>query len=494
MGERIAHGMPLFGSLYFGAVGLALALGGARRRARWALLGLAGLALAWLGGEAPERVVGWTGGLFRYPEKLLLWSVLAAALLAGWRVADAFRAPEGARASRLPWTLAATCLLGLGLLVVAGPMLSEALAAKSGPEGARSAIRMLDASLFRWELALGIGALSLALLPLALARRSGGAVVALQLVGLLQLAPLVPTMPTAPLREPGGFTAETPPGDGVLNAALTFPPLRPLPAYRLEGESAAAIREVQARELSPAAGVPRGLVYPLAPDLEGLCTPAYKELQRTLPGLSEAERIAWFRRTGVDRLVLFRVPEAEGLEWLGSAESLGAPSYLFGVESPVPAAYRPARVVRVESEAEARRRAGAEPDPTAVAFVAGAEASAGPGPVAPVAWQADRLVVDVGERPGLVVLRRTFHPLYRARCEATPARTLPVDSLLLGVEVPAGCGRLTVDVSSLPEWLATIVAAPLALVALFVSRRGRRARAPLRSRRPRPAGTSRSAG
>ena len=72
------------------------------RRWRWALLVGASLLLAYLGGLSGELVLKLTGGLFRYPQKLLLWTTVGAALLAGWgfdRLAAVGRRP-GAGSAR----------------------------------------------------------------------------------------------------------------------------------------------------------------------------------------------------------------------------------------------------------------------------------------------------------------------------------------------------------------------------------------------------------
>ena len=83
----LAATTPFVYSMHFGVVGLLLALVALRaRRERWvaaaAILAALGVLLAWLGGPLADAVATLSGGLFRYPEKLLLWPALAVPLLA----------------------------------------------------------------------------------------------------------------------------------------------------------------------------------------------------------------------------------------------------------------------------------------------------------------------------------------------------------------------------------------------------------------------------
>lgn len=80
----------------------------------------------------------------------------------------------------------------------------------------------------------------------------------------------------------------------------------------------------------------------------------------------------------------------------------------------------------------------------------------------------DRLVVEVRGEGGLLVLRRSFHPVYRAVAGDRRLRTVPVNLVLLGVRVPPGTHRVVVEVSSWPEIAAAAVAAAAVLLALIV--------------------------
>ncbi len=79
-------GLPYILTLHFGVVALWLAFLGARKARGWALLAIGGLALAWAGALGGDALLTLSHGLVRYPEKLLFWFALGAALLAGWGV------------------------------------------------------------------------------------------------------------------------------------------------------------------------------------------------------------------------------------------------------------------------------------------------------------------------------------------------------------------------------------------------------------------------
>ena len=66
------------------------------------------------------------------------------------------------------------------------------------------------------------------------------------------------------------------------------------------------------------------------------------------------------------------------------------------------------------------------------------------------------------------MVRRAFHPLWRARVDGREAAVEPVDLVLLGVAVPAGEHRLELTVSAWPEMLAGVVAILSAGVLFFV--------------------------
>ena len=78
-------------------VGAALALAGAARARLWAGIAGVGLFLAWFGGVAPGLLSAATGGIFRYPQKLLFWFTLGAAVAAGLGLRALLESPRAAR-------------------------------------------------------------------------------------------------------------------------------------------------------------------------------------------------------------------------------------------------------------------------------------------------------------------------------------------------------------------------------------------------------------
>ena len=78
----------------------------------------------------------------------------------------------------------------------------------------------------------------------------------------------------------------------------------------------------------------------------------------------------------------------------------------------------------------------------------------------------DRIEIEVDSPGGLLVVRRVYWPLYRARlADGTALATQPVDVAWLGVEVPAGRHRVEVAISSAPEIAAGALALAVALAA-----------------------------
>ncbi|MFY9821786.1 MAG: hypothetical protein WAM82_10410, partial [Thermoanaerobaculia bacterium] len=87
-------GLPYVITLYFGIVALWLAILGARQARAWAGLAVAGIILAWAGAFGGDALAAVSGGLARYPEKLLVWFALATPLLAGWGMERALASPR----------------------------------------------------------------------------------------------------------------------------------------------------------------------------------------------------------------------------------------------------------------------------------------------------------------------------------------------------------------------------------------------------------------
>lgn len=464
---------PYILSLSLGVVGLWLAVLGARRgRLWWVALAVAGLAGAWAAGLAGDALLALSGGLARYPEKLLFWTALAAPLLVGWGL-------EHAVAERRRWVgaaaLAVGALVAAGAAVAAAPALAPWIAGQVRPEAHPGAPRGLVAL---WALSLVAAALTLALAALATRRGSAPVVVLAQLLALLPLAGLARTAPAAPFATPTPWARQLPPGAAVVSSTTATPFGNPRPAYLLTDTSYRAQVELSALDLDPAPGVLHGLTYPLAPDLDGMQSPLSSLLARNLPGIDWDERANWLRTLGVTAAVLHEDPHTPRLVPVAAAARAGTTSFLARVTEPAPAAWWPREVVTAGLPAEAFRLISRAADPVASVVASRPVAHRPGGRIERVITAPDRVEVELtSPGGGLLVLRRTFQPLYRATSDGRALATLPVNLSLLGVEVPAGRRRVVVSVSDRPEILAGAVGAVAfagALAAGLLPARGRR--------------------
>lgn len=457
--------MPLFLSLYSGLVGLWLVVLGARgagRRRAWAILAVAGLALAAFAGLRGDWLVQASFGLFRYPEKLLFWFALALPLLAGWGLDEiGQRGWHGRRAAIWSgWAaLALAAVAGLAALLVP-PILPDRLpnvTAERIPE-IQATVRIQATG---WGVALAVG--GAALLLAARAARSPGdankaAIAGLQLATLCLLYPLALTDPTATFRQRPPWQRLLPPGAAVVHSGMAIPKWVPNPRYRLPSGSRAVLERQKVLDLHPVPGVLNGLTYPLAPDLEGMGSPLSRPVYNAFPRLTWEERARWFRLFGVDGAVLFVDLRLPGLRPLAQAERRGAVSRLYTVPEPAPPAWWPRRVVPAATNEEAVRRVSRLPDPIATAVASRPVVHHPEGRVRVLVLEPDRIELEVVGRGGLAVVRRAYQPLFTARAGPRRLRTLPVNVSLLGVEVPPGRHRVVLEVSSRPEEIATGVA------------------------------------
>jgi hypothetical protein len=453
--------VPFVFSLHLGVVGLLLALAAARHELRWAALAAAGLLLAWAGGAAPGLFTAASAGLFRYPEKLLLWFILGATLLAGGGVA---RWPEWATAHRraLGASAAVLSLLGLALLVGREP---AAVVLGRWMDHVSPAAPLVQVRLAAVALLAAGGLIGAAFLL----RRHAAALVGLQLLGLLQLAPLWATDETAPYRAGSPWRALLPEGARVAR----FAALERIPAGAEAPETVAARARLDLADLDAAPGVLHGLRYPLAPDLVGLQSPLSARLELELRRLPWSARVNWLRRLGADALVVRGEGAGEAelpLRELAVRRHGGFTSRLFAVAAPAtngrpPLGWWP-REVAVEADARAAAvRLGEVADPVLLSLTPRPVAHRPGATVRPLAESPDRLAFEVEGDGGLLVIRRAFLPLYRARlADGSELATGPVDLALLGVEVPAGRQQVLVEISGRPE----LAAAGVGLATLLV--------------------------
>lgn len=462
--HRIVPRPPFVLSLHFGIVALSLAVLGLRRRPAWAALAGLGLLLAGLGRLVPDAVFELTGGLFRFPEKFLLWMALFAPLLAGAGLEKVLAERKMAR--RLVIVAAAGVVAALVLPISgAGSGLVQWLAPGLPSSGASHLIAVWVP---RWTVALGLAGLFLAGTAAAVHRRSAPGLLLLQLLCLLPLLWLIPRDSTAPYREPAPWSGDLAPGSEVVTMThnALFPATRP--PYRLPLDSTrATLRRLRHLDLDFPTGVGQGLSYPLGPDAVGLHSPLMYVLYHHIGLLEDPGQERWLRVLGAQRVVRWDAPQAPGWIPLDRAERLGVPTYLAAVERPAPRVWWPREVTPVDHPLEAFQRVAETEDPVARVTVMTGSPHHPEARVELVEETPDRLVVEVDGEGGILVLRRSFHPIYRATAEDRRLRTLPVNVALLGVEVPAGSQRVVVEVTEWPETLAAILALLTALGCLW---------------------------
>lgn len=455
---------PYIYSLHFGVIGLALILFAARQRWRWAALFAASLLLAVLGGLSGETLLELSGGMFRYPQKLLLWTTVGAALLAGWgfdRLTVAARSPVGGsgeepKANRA--RAARSLAVGAGGAAVAA-MLMVAL---RGPVRALF-VERLDARLEAvaaaqqtlWFLGLLISALLLAAAAWAVRRQSGLALAVLAALALLQLAPMVSTDEVAALAPAAPWVAELGKNRAVVVVANTFPVwAEPVPMRGVEtiAEGARSVR----LDLEPATAALHGVTYPLAPDLDGIYSPLQALLLENLAQFDWPARIRWLRLLGVGWLV--RPDDGNTpppLEVVAEQTGFRVLSKLYRIPDPAPVVFWPREVVAASSPIEALALANRLRDPLAAAVTSRPVEHHAGGEVALVAAEDDRLRISVASEGGLLVVQRSFFPIIEARLEdGSKLPTQPVDLVLLGVEVPAGRHEIRIGTSQRPEAIA----------------------------------------
>lgn len=452
-------GLPYILTLHFGIVGLWLALLGVRRARGWALLAGAGLALAWAGAFRGDVLIALSHGLVRYPEKLLFWFALAAALLAGWGLERVLREPRAWRGGALGAGLALAAAAGVFL---AGSRLAGWLAAGRVPPN--FVAEAPQARVGGWIVALLLAAALLALAAVAARRGSAAGLAAAQLIALLPLGGLVMTAPVAGFA-PSPWFSVVGPGAEVVPGGPSGP---------LSDPSYLTLVRITAFDLGPAPGVLYGLRYPLGHDLDGLYSPLAASVLLHLPGLDEEGRANWMRTLGVRAAVLDETPTTPRLKLLSVGGRFGGTSRLCAVRDPAPPAWWPRSVAAARSAGEAFRFVSAAPDPVADVIAARPVAHHPGARLALRGEDADEIRIDVEGQGGLLVLRRAFQPLYTASADGKPLPTLPVNLSLLGIEVPPGAHTVGVEVSAGPEKLAGGIALVVFLVAVGLARgRGR---------------------
>ena len=461
----LAPEMPFFLTIYCGLVALLLALYGARRRPRAALVAGAGFLLATglaLPAELWQRL---SLGLFRYPEKLLFWPALAIPVLAGAGL-DRLASSVGA-ARRWPWLLAAAAAAASTAVI---PLTLRGLARNLDARPSETASEL--AAVFEHQassqlVALGIVTLAIALGGWLWRRQARLGLVVLQALLLLQLFPVLMTDATVAYEARPDWRGLVPDEAAVVRQDLAVPRWAPPPVLSAPDGSRAVVKRASADLLDPVPGSLQGLSYPLAPNVEGLNGRLHTTLLVALAEMEWPQRLAWLRRVGVDALVSTESLSLAGLEHRASSERLGVDYRLYRVVDPAPVAWWPERIALLDDPLELLRSGQLEPEPTAVSYVAvPAPAHVAGGEVRVLATEPDAVRLAVSGDGGLVVVRRAFTPLWRAAtADGRALDVRPVDVLLTGIVVPAGEHEVRLGVSDRPEAIAAL----MALAALVAS-------------------------
>jgi hypothetical protein len=468
---------PFVLTIHIGIAALVLALAAVRRQKRWALLGTIGLIVAWLGG--PLEAAG--QGLFRYPEKFLFWFAFAAAVLAGHGL-------EAIRERSLS-PVATAALLGLcGLVTLVMLLIGDRIIAWLGSGLPSEVLAQSEpVSQERLLVAVAISAL-LCLATLWTARRGQVAlVILLQLICLVRLYPLVQTDSTGFYREPAPWARRVGTGASVLMGVGEPAVGGTEPAYALSEHSKRQLNRIRHLDLDFPTGVMHGLRYPVHHEGAGLGSPLLAIVRRNLGNLDWPGRTNWFRVLGLQHVTTTLSQPPRGWRVVDRVVRSGVPTTLLAVPEVAPEVWWPTVVHRPPNADEAYRHVittddpvGSVVAPTAREHIAGASVrllEEGP----------DLLRIAVSGEGGILAVRRAYHPLLQASIGGQPARTLPLQLALLGVEIPAGDHVVEIAVSKRPDRLALLGPAAALLTAGFLWRpTGRRPRPRQRPRRPGP--------
>jgi hypothetical protein len=498
-GEELFGGyQPLYYSLAPGAIALALALaaGRPRRRPAWILTAVSAVAvgLVYCGATPlPELISSLPGAsAFRFFEKFALVAMIALALAAG---AGAERLAAGAtRAVVAAAGVVAIPLLALWLGCGADAEVARALFLRVF-EGSADATTWQDGRL-RWAGLAMFGLAGLVAFGLgifALRRRSAAAVgVALTLQVVAQsllLSPLVATDDADTYRRPSPLAASIPRDRVLAHGALTRftregdSRLRPgelRPDELPERRQSWLMRRCQAELWGFAALYDRRRLE-LAVSPEGLDPFVTQALVNAFPRFSDARRVAILRATGVELLVLADRLEPEGAggaRFLAEHPSIRRSIRVYELPDPLPEVALAGSVVRaphVNAALETIWSRGFDPANVAVIPGEGGPVSAPSGRASIVAASRERVTVEASSPSGgVLILRRAYLPIWKARIDGRPVPTTIAQITRLAVEVPPGRHTVELFVSRGPLLGALGVAALalIGLVALWRSAKG----------------------
>ncbi|MFN7959828.1 MAG: hypothetical protein U0002_01015 [Thermoanaerobaculia bacterium] len=468
-GHRLFEGHPpLMISLYPGLLGLALlaAAGRPRHSAAWWGLGALGLGLFLaLGRHNPLTAWIWGLGGMRYPAKLWLMASLGACLWAAFGFERALVAEDPGARRRLLFTLlglaAAFLLVWIGFELASGGV-ERALAGWMGPN--RSALAGAERQRLARDLLLSLGsALVSAGLVFAARRRAVPAAAGLLAFHaasqLFLLQPLFVSDAALPYRLRPTLAEKLPAGavlahggyDKLFGRQELARADYPAPEARWITRRAFA-------ELAPPAGPFFGLHYAFNPSPEGLGALASTLANQVVAGSSDPKRMSLARASGVSHLLLPRPLEPEaaaGTTLLAETEGFGNKLYLYELAGSLGEAQLLGTVVSgADFDQILAHILDPTFDPTREVVVEGPGSQTRSGPSGTAALELDqpaRVAARVNSSAGgVLVLRRTFHPIYRAFVDGAEVPAQRVNLHLLGVTVPPGEHRVEVEVDRRP--------------------------------------------
>ena len=486
-GAEVLRGQhPLFYSLYPGLLALILLASAGRPRQRlevwcWASIGVGGFVA--LGGWNPAMFLILqlpVASSLRYPVKWFLLVALAAALLGGVAL-DRLRAGGGRRAMWVVMTIAVV----LGVLWLVVSLRPAAAVALVG--GALTPQRIV-AEVARWRGLLLLSLLLLAayatLLPrLRTARWPVMALVTVHVASqLFLLRSLAGSDEVAAYRGLPAAAAYVSAGERVVQTcALDFACGAGNPADFPDGRPLWLQRRTW-HELHPWAGAGYGIPYSFNASPEGLDSFLPSAAGEGLATLDDAELIRVLRASSVDVLLINRElgdETAGGVSLRGEVETLGSRLWVYGLRDSAAPARLVGRVRSGDLSTVLRAMASPDFDPVAEVYLPGRPEGLRddrPGDVRELAAEGREAWSYQVDSPdgGLLVLDRSFLPIYAAEVDGEPVQTLLVNLGQMAIEVPAGRHRadVRVDRSSFvrSSWGAALGLLALAALAMVVAR------------------------
>jgi prepilin-type N-terminal cleavage/methylation domain-containing protein len=490
---------PFFYSIYVGPIVLLLAVLGAagafRRNAFWVVVALVAVAAA-LGGYTPfyplVRKLVPSLMYFRFPVKYIVFAVLACAVLA----AEGFAGRAAANRRSIAWAAGGVALTALLLslaafgmpdvMTVAAHWLARSTHLKDASAGAEFLTRSAPPLLARASALLLAGSL---LVVAAERRRQLLAVLFAAVCADLAVTHLRLnlTMPVAQLSPPAWYTSAA--GSqrlyigGRVRGYMNTKDPDGTPEWQIPVAATAVEGRMELNAQLPMAPSGWRVREALSYDLPYLWPAEYEATVRRFEDASRDERAAFLRRSGVRRCVF---PQKEDRQFRPIADVRDWNMQVFECDPGATRVFVPPAVAVAPDPADLawQREALFDPAlPDDVARVPAMPAPAGrPGTPEPPSVRivhdgAMTVILEATLREsGLVVLRDSFDPSWRAEADGLPAEIVRVNGRYRGVALPPGRHviRFTYRPRDLAPGLSISVTSGLALFALsWFSRRSR---------------------